>query len=214
MIGRLCFTGLLAGLLLVAAYPRDPQARDASALADDPSLPPPAVVEDLAGLVGKWQGRFNTRMGASGDFTWMIRGGGFVEVQLEIYDIQVGADLEPAFAAMKQKSVGGVIVTTDAVLLQSDLTIVRLAATHRLPLIADSRNFVDQGALISYGPNYPALMRYSVGHVDKVIKGTKPAHLPIEMPTRFEMRVNLKTAKALGITFPPAILARADEVIE
>jgi putative ABC transport system substrate-binding protein len=88
------------------------------------------------------------------------------------------------------------------------------AAKHRLPAIYPSREFVDAGGLITYGVNYPDLYRRAATFVDKILKGAKPSDLPVEQPTKFEMVVNLKTAKTLGLALPPAILLRADEVIE
>jgi putative ABC transport system substrate-binding protein len=92
--------------------------------------------------------------------------------------------------------------------------IVEFASTHHLPQISALRSFVDSGALISYGPDLHDLWRRAATYVGKILKGAKPADLPVQQPTRFELVVNLKTAKALGLTVPPSILARADEVIE
>jgi putative ABC transport system substrate-binding protein len=92
--------------------------------------------------------------------------------------------------------------------------IVELSAKHRVPAIFPSREFVDAGGLISFGVNYPDLYRRAATFVDKIFKGTKPSDIPVEQPTKFELVVNLKTAKAIGLTVPPMLLARADEVIE
>jgi putative ABC transport system substrate-binding protein len=91
--------------------------------------------------------------------------------------------------------------------------LVELASKDRLPSIYFARHFADEGGLMSYGPNFGDLWRRSAGYVDKILKGAKPGDLPIEQPTKFELIVNLKTAKALGITIPESILLRADEVI-
>jgi putative tryptophan/tyrosine transport system substrate-binding protein len=92
--------------------------------------------------------------------------------------------------------------------------LTELAAKSRLPAIWTNRTIVEAGGLMSYGTYIPALFRRAAIHVDKVLKGTRPADLPVEQPTKFEFVVNLKAAKALGLTFPPSLLLRADEVIE
>jgi putative ABC transport system substrate-binding protein len=91
--------------------------------------------------------------------------------------------------------------------------IVDFANSARLPAIYDDRNYVDAGGLMSYGPNFPAQHRRAAYYVDKILKGEKPADLPVEQPTKFELVINLKTAKALGITIPQSVLLSADEVI-
>jgi len=92
--------------------------------------------------------------------------------------------------------------------------VIEFAAMNRLPTMVALRFIVDEGALISYGPNYDDLFRRAATFVDKILKGAKPADLPVEQPTRFELVINLKTAKVLGVTIPPSLLMRADNVIE
>ena len=123
-------------------------------------------------------------------------------------------DRETSFAATKGERLDGLVVLTDAEFDAGRETIARLAAEYRLPAIYEPRAFVVAGGLISYGPSIDQLSYRAAAYVDKILKGAKPADLPIEQPTRFELIVNLKTAKALGITIPPSFLARADEVIE
>jgi putative tryptophan/tyrosine transport system substrate-binding protein len=91
---------------------------------------------------------------------------------------------------------------------------VELAAKHRLPAIYQTREFVDAGAFMAYGPSSIHLLGRAATYVDKILKGAKPADLPVEQPTKFELMINLKTAKALGLTIPPSVLGRADEVIQ
>lgn len=123
-------------------------------------------------------------------------------------------DLEASFAATKGERLDGLVVLTDAEFDAARETIVRLAAEYRLPAIYEHRAFVEAGGLISYGPSIDQLSYRAATYVDKILKGMKPADLPIEQPTRFELIVNLKTAKALGIAISPSFLSRADEVIE
>jgi putative tryptophan/tyrosine transport system substrate-binding protein len=123
-------------------------------------------------------------------------------------------DLEASFAAAKGERLDGLVVLTDAEFDAGRETIVRLAAQYGLPAIYEHRAFVETGGLISYGPSIDQLSYRAAAYVDKILKGTKPADLPIEQPTRFELIVNLKTAIALGITNPTSFLSRADEVIE
>ena len=123
-------------------------------------------------------------------------------------------DLEASFAATKGERLDGLVVLTDAEFDAGREKIVRLAAEYRLPAIYEHRAFVEAGGLISYGPSIDQLSYRAAAYVDKILKGRKPADLPIEQPTRFELIVNLKTAKALGITISPSFLSRADEVIE
>ena len=94
------------------------------------------------------------------------------------------------------------------------MTLIKLVSKARLPCVYAERNYVDEGGLMSYGPNLGDVFRRSAGYVDKILKGAKPGDLPIEQPTKFELVVNLKTARALGLTIPESILLQADEVIK
>jgi putative ABC transport system substrate-binding protein len=129
-------------------------------------------------------------------------------------EVRKSEDLEPAFTAMRKQRLDALVVELDPLTLHHRKQIVALARRYRLPDIYASREFVEAGGLISYGVNYPDLYRRAAIYVDKILKGAKPADLPIEQPTKFELLINLKTAKALGLTIPPSLLARADQVIE
>jgi putative ABC transport system substrate-binding protein len=119
-----------------------------------------------------------------------------------------------AFATMSRQGVRAVLVWNDAMFVSQRARIVELAAQHRLPAMYEERRFAEAGGLMSYGPNESANFRRAAAYADKILKGAKPADLPVEQPTKFELVINLKTAKALGLTIPPSVLARADEVIE
>jgi putative tryptophan/tyrosine transport system substrate-binding protein len=121
---------------------------------------------------------------------------------------------EAAFVAMKRDGVGAVIVVQSAAFFASYRRIADLALTHRLPSGGGSTEYAEAGGLMSYGADYPDLFRRTAVFVDKILKGAKPADLPMEQPTKFELVINLKTARALGLTIPPSLLLRADQVIE
>jgi putative ABC transport system substrate-binding protein len=124
-------------------------------------------------------------------------------------------DFTSAFASIRQERAEAVLVTAFVTTSQKDLeAIVELAKKHRLPTLYDRREAVDAGGLMAYGPSVTAAYRGAAIFVDKILKGAKPADLPVEEPTKFELVINRKTAKALGLTIPPSLLLRADHVIE
>jgi putative tryptophan/tyrosine transport system substrate-binding protein len=123
------------------------------------------------------------------------------------------AEIERTIAAFARSSNGGLIVTVGGSGFRRDL-IVPLAARHRLPAVYPFRYYVADGGLISYGPNTIDLVRRAADYVDRILKGEKPADMPVQAPTKYELIINLKTARALGLSVPPSLLARADEVIE
>jgi len=135
-------------------------------------------------------------------------------VQAQPLDLRESDALGPTFDDASARRADALVVVIDAITQANQQRIVDLAMKHRLPAIYSSREFVDAGGLISYGVSYPDLYRRAATYVDKILKGTKPADLPVVQPTKFELVINLKTAKALGIEVPPTLLARADEVIE
>ncbi len=123
------------------------------------------------------------------------------------------ADIDRAFAEMKQRNAGGLVVMTEAFFAGQVERIVSLAARYRLPAVYGYREFAEAGGLMSYGLSYRDYFRRVARYVDAVLKGAKPADLPVEQPTTIELAVNLRTAQALGLTVPPGLLVRADEVI-
>jgi putative ABC transport system substrate-binding protein len=133
---------------------------------------------------------------------------------LQSVEVRGPNEFESAFAAMVRERANGVVVATDPVLVGPRSRVVDLAARSRLPAVYGLREFAEAGGLMSYGPNIADQFRRAAIYVDKVLKGAKPADLPVEQPTKFELVINLKTAKALGLTIPPSLLLRADQVIE
>ena len=135
-------------------------------------------------------------------------------VELSPINIRVAADIERDLTAFARVPNSGVIVVVGTIAhLQRDL-LVSLAARHRLPAIYPYRFFADAGGMLSYGPNLNDQWRRAANYVDRILKGERPADLPVQAPTKYELVVNLKTTKALGVEVPPALLATADEVIE
>jgi putative ABC transport system substrate-binding protein len=137
-----------------------------------------------------------------------------IGVQLVVQEVNETGDLTGAFTAMQRERAQALVVQVSPFSADNAKRIVELAAQHRLPAMYDVRSFVDAGGLVSYGPSLPEMFRRAAFYVDKILKGAKPADLPIEQPTKFELVINLKAAKALGLTIPPALLARADQVIQ
>ena len=127
--------------------------------------------------------------------------------------IRRAEDIAIGFAEIKSKA-GALYVVQDVLVVANRTQIITFALSKGLPMIISARDFVQAGALLSYGPSYPALFRRAAEYVDRILRGTKPGDLPVEQPTKFDLIINLKTAKALGLAVPPTVLARADEVIE
>ena len=135
-------------------------------------------------------------------------------LQAQILHIEKAEDLGPAFDAAVKQRADAVFVGLGPVIQSNVGRVAELAARHRLPSVFISREFVVAGGLMAYGVSYPDSYRRAASYVDKIFKGANPADLPIEQPTKFELVVNMKTAKALGLTIPPSLLARADQVIQ
>jgi ABC-type uncharacterized transport system substrate-binding protein len=136
-------------------------------------------------------------------------------VRLQALKVERQEDFVTAFAAVQKNQAEALIVSSSPLFYVHRTWLVRLAAKHRLPTIYHQSEFVvGSGGLMSYGPDFHDLVRRAAGYVDKILRGAKPSDLPIEQPTKFELVINLKTAKALGLTIPPSLLQRADQVIE
>src|SRR5467141_3427992 len=135
-------------------------------------------------------------------------------VEVGLIGVRDADEIERGIAAFARGSNGGLIVTGSAPAAVNREMIIALAARHRLPAVYPNRYFASDGGLISYGPDAIDPFRRAAGYVDRILKGEKPADLPVQAPTKYELVINLKTAKALGLDMPPSVLARADEVIE
>ena len=135
-------------------------------------------------------------------------------VELSPIDARDASEIERDVAAFARETNGGLIVTASSGAVVHRELIILLAARHRLPAVYPFRYFVTHGGLISYGPDTTDQFRRAAGYVDRILKGEKAADLPVQAPTKYELAINLKTAKALGLTLPPALLARADDVIQ
>ena len=123
-------------------------------------------------------------------------------------------EIERGITAFAREPNGGLIVLPVPTTVVHRTLIIKLAAQHRLPAVYNSRYWIAEGGLVSYGPEFLDQYRSAAGYVDRILKGEKPADLPVQAPTKYDLVINLKTAKALGLEIPPTLLARADEVIE
>jgi putative ABC transport system substrate-binding protein len=137
-----------------------------------------------------------------------------LDLKLHEFGVRNPNELDHVFAAISNAHVGALMVLGDPTLIVHKAQIIKFAAKIRLPAIYATKDHAEAGGLITYGPDYAAQYRRGAFYVDKILKGVKPADLPVEQPTKFELAINLKTAKALGLQIPPALLIRADKVIE
>jgi putative tryptophan/tyrosine transport system substrate-binding protein len=128
--------------------------------------------------------------------------------------VRSAKDFEIAFAAIAQQRPDALSVLTDALITQYQKEIVDFAIHRRLPSVFPNKETIEAGGLMSYGPHFSEMMRRAASQVDKILRGTQPADIPMEQPTTFELVINLKTATAIGLTVPPLLLSRADQVIE
>jgi putative ABC transport system substrate-binding protein len=137
-----------------------------------------------------------------------------VGMEVSPVNMRDAAEIERGVTAFARAANGGLIVTASALAVSHRDQIISLAARHKLPAVYFQRFFVTNGGLVSYGPDLLDQFERAAGYVDRILKGEKPADLPVQAPAKYELLINLKTAKALGLTVPPSLLARADEVIE
>ena len=137
-----------------------------------------------------------------------------LNMQVQVVDAQTSDEFERAFAQLRAKSVDGAVLLADPTVIENSRRIAELAQSARLPTAFQQRENVDAGGLLSYGPDLNNQFRQTAFYVDRILKGEKPADMPVQAPTKYELVINLKTAKALGLTIPPSVLTRADEVIE
>jgi putative ABC transport system substrate-binding protein len=135
-------------------------------------------------------------------------------LQLRLVEVRGADEFDRAFSTIARERADAVFVFPSTMLFTERKRLVALAAKHRVPLLGNAREFTQLGGFISYGASIPEGARRSASYLDKILKGAKPGDLPVEQPTTFELVINLKTAKALGLTVPPALLLRADQVIE
>jgi ABC-type uncharacterized transport system substrate-binding protein len=137
-----------------------------------------------------------------------------LNMSIRFFDVSGPKDYKEAFSKMKQTHIGGVIVAPNTAFAENRRQIIDLALEHRMPALYSRREQVEDGGLVSYGQNYPEMHHRAATYIDKILRGTKPADLPVERLSKFELVFNLKTAKQIGLTIPPNVLARADKVIK
>jgi len=167
-----------------------------------PSLKRAAVLRDAANALG------------IGQFSAIQSVAPPLGVEVNAINVRDAGEIERAVAAFAHSANGGLIVTSSAISTVHGDLIITLAARHKLPAVYGNRFSVTGGGLVSFAPDYVDGYRRAAGYVDRILKGEKPADLPVQAPTKYELAINLKTAKALGLDVPPTVLARADEVIE
>ena len=135
-------------------------------------------------------------------------------VHVSLMELRTPSELDDVFSEMKRTGVGAVYVLQSPMMMTEASRIADLASRHRIPAVFPDRRFLDAGGLMSYGPSLPSMYLRAAAYLDRILKGANPAELPVEQPTVFELVINLRAAKALGLDLPPSLLARADEVIE
>jgi putative ABC transport system substrate-binding protein len=144
-----------------------------------------------------------------------VEGGArLLKLRVRVLEVRAPSEFPAAFSAATRERAGALMVFGGSMLYSHRVRLVELATLNRLPLLSGSREFAEAGGFMSYGADISASFRRAADYVDRILKGAKPSDLPVEQPTKFELVINLRTAKVLGLTIPPAVLARADQVIE
>ena len=169
------------------------------------------IVPGLKRLAALWNPTNSSHLAATKEFGMAARA---LRLELQLMEAQDAKELDSALSQLTAMRPGALIAASDPLFDSQQKRIAEFAAKNRLPAVYTKTPFTDAGGLISYGARYPDLFRRAATYVDKIFKGAKPADLPVEQPTKFELVVNMKTAKALGIKIPNSILVRADRVIE
>jgi ABC-type uncharacterized transport system substrate-binding protein len=177
-----------------------------------------ALLKELLPAVSKiavlWHPGAFSEQTTSGMLKQVTDMAGGLGLRLQLIEVRSSEEFERAFANMAKERVDALFPLPSPMLYQERKRLVDLAAQYRLPAVYNAREFVDVGGLISYGASVPELNRRAAAYVDKILKGAKPSNLPVEQPTKFDLAVNRKTAKSLGIDVPSSLLATADEVID
>ena len=145
---------------------------------------------------------------------WIGRSAPSLGITAKQYEVRNPAEVKEAFKAMTTDRIEGVLVVNDPLLVGLRAELAQLLASHRLPAVFEEARFAEAGGLIAYGPHYPAIFRRAASYVDRILRGASPADLPVEQPTEFRLIINARTARAMGLALPAALLARADRVIE
>jgi len=137
-----------------------------------------------------------------------------LKLRLHLQEVRAASDISPAVAGARTSGAQALLQIAAPFFVQHRAALGALLTTHRLPAMCESRPLVEEGCLMTYGASFDAMARRTAYYVDRILKGAKPADLPVEQPTKFELVINLQTAKALGLTIPPSVLGRADQVID
>jgi len=175
----------------------------------------PELLKEIAPGIARVAVLRDASQGAStGDFAVIQAIGPLLRMQVNAIDLREAGEIKSAVAAFARSPNGGLIMPGSAAGRRYRDLVIALAAQHKLPAVYFERSFVAAGGLVSYGPDFVDQFRQAAGYVDRILKGAKPADLPVQAPTKYELVINLKTAKALGLAVPPQLIARADAVIE